>query len=162
LKASRVEADRRRSRRFGEVERAVKNLLTLVEGGADPQSVLPRLKELEAERSHLQDEGKGARSDVIELHPGIADRYRTTVRDLRAALAERSPERKLEVVASVRSLVEKIVIYPNNDPQSRDLELVGQLAALLSTDASVFARRRSARMVCCRAFALRQGSHQAT
>jgi site-specific DNA recombinase len=134
LKASRVEADRRRSRRLGEVERAVKNLLTLVEDGADPQSVLPRLKELEAERSHLQDEGKGARSDVIELHPGIADRYRTTVRDLRAALAERSPERKLEVVASVRSLVEKIVIYPNNDPQSRDLELVGQLAALLSTE----------------------------
>jgi hypothetical protein len=37
------------------------------------------------------------------------------------------------VVASVRSLIEKIVIYPNNDPQSRDLELVGQLAALLST-----------------------------
>ena len=109
-------------------------LLTLVEDGADPQSVLPRLKELEAERSHLQDEGKGARSDVIELHPGIADHYRTIVRDLRAALAERSPERKLEVVASVRSLVEKIVIYPNNDPQSRDLELVGQLAALLSTE----------------------------
>ena len=77
---------------------------------------------------------KGARSDVIELHPGIADHYRTIVRDLRAALAERSPERKLEVVASVRSLVEKIVIYPNNDPQSRDLELVDQLAALLSTE----------------------------
>jgi hypothetical protein len=85
----------------------------------DPQRVSPRLKELEAERSHLQDKGKGACSDVIELHPGIADRYRTTVRDLRAALAERSPERKLEVVASVRSLVEKIVIFPNNDPQSR-------------------------------------------
>ena len=134
LKASRVEADRRRSRRLGEVERAVKNLLTLVEEGADPQSVLPRLKELEAERAHLQDKGKGARSDVIELHPGIADHYRTIVRDLRAALAERSPERKLEVVASVRSLVEKIVIYPNDDPQSRDLELVGQLAALLSTE----------------------------
>ena len=134
LKASRVEADRRRSRRLGEVERAVKNLLTLVEEGADPQSVLPRLKELEAERAHLQDEGEGARSDVIELHPGIADHYRTIVHDLRAALAERSPERKLEVVASVRSLVEKIVIYPNNDPQSRDLELVGQLAALLSTE----------------------------
>jgi hypothetical protein len=37
------------------------------------------------------------------------------------------------VVASVRALVEKIVIYPNNDPEGRDLELVGQLAALLDT-----------------------------
>jgi hypothetical protein len=31
-------------------------------------------------------------------------------------------------------LIEKIVIYPNNDPQGRDLELVGQLAALLGTE----------------------------
>jgi DNA invertase Pin-like site-specific DNA recombinase len=130
LKASRLEADRRRSRRLGEVERAVKNLIALVESGADPQSVMPRLKQLEAERERLQDEGKGADSDVIEIHPGVADYYRTIVRDLRAALAERSPEQKREVLASVRSLVEKIVIYPSNDPQGRDLELVGQLAAL--------------------------------
>src|SRR4029077_13494472 len=40
---------------------------------------------------------------------------------------------KFEVIASVRSLVDKIVIYPRNDPQGRDLELVGQLAALLDT-----------------------------
>ena len=70
----------------------------------------------------------------MEIHPGVADHYTTIVRDLRAALAERSPEQKLEVVASVRSLVDKIVIYPNNDPQGRDLELVGQLAALLGTE----------------------------
>ncbi len=51
-----------------------------------------------------------------------------------SANAGSTSEQKLEVVASVRSLVEKIVIYPNNDPKDRDLELVGQLAALLSTD----------------------------
>ena len=66
LKASRVQADRRRSRHLGEVERAVKNLITLVEGGADPQSVLLRLKELETERARLQNEGKGADSDVVD------------------------------------------------------------------------------------------------
>jgi site-specific DNA recombinase len=142
LKATRVKTDRRRSRRLREVERAVKNLITLVEGGADPQSILPRLKELETERAHLQHEGRGEGSDVIELHPGVADHYRTIVRDLRAALAERSPEQKLEVVASVRSLVEKIVIYPNNDPQGRDLELVGQLAAVLGTEGLRTSMRR--------------------
>jgi site-specific DNA recombinase len=133
LKASRVDADRRRSRRLGELERAVKNLIALVEGGADPQSVMPRLKELEAERARRQDEDKGVDSDVIEIYPAVADYYRTIARDLRAALAKRSPEQKREVVASVRSLVEKIVIYPNNDPEGRDLELVGQLAALFGT-----------------------------
>jgi hypothetical protein len=134
LKGSRVEADRSRSRRLFEIERAVKNLTKLVEIGADPESVLPRLKELEAERAQLQDERQDVGSDVIEFRPGVTDRYKTIVRDLRAALAERPPEQKLEVVASVRSLVEKIVIYPNNDPQGRDLELTGQLAALLGTE----------------------------
>ncbi len=134
LKALRVQADRGRARRLGEVERAVANLIALVESGADPQSVMPRLKELDAERARLQDEGKGAGNDVIEIHPGVADHYRTIVRNLRAALAQRPPEQKREVVASVRSLIEKIVVYPNNDPQGRDLELVGQLAALLGTE----------------------------
>ncbi len=133
LKASRVQADRQRARRLGEVERAVTNLIALAESGADPQSVMPRLKELDAERARLQDEGKGAESDVIEIHPAVADHYRTIVRNLRTALAQRPPEQKREVVASVRSLIEKIVVYPNNDPQGRDLELVGQLAALLGT-----------------------------
>jgi site-specific DNA recombinase len=133
LNASRVEADRRRLQRLGEVDRAVKNLITLVESGADPQSVMPRLKELVAERARLQDESKGAGSEVIKIYPAIADHYRTIVRGLRATLAERSSEQKREVVAAVRTLVEKIVIYPNNDPEGRDLELVGQLAALLGT-----------------------------
>jgi site-specific DNA recombinase len=133
LRASRVEADRRQSQRLGEVERAVKNLITLVESGANPQIVMPRLKELDAERASLQNESKSVGSEVIEIHPAIADHYRTIVRDLRAALAKRSSEQKREVVASVRALVEKIVIYPNNDPEGRDLELVGQLTALLGT-----------------------------
>ena len=60
LKASRVNADRQRSQRLGEVERAIKNLVALVECGADPQNVLPRLKELEVERAHVQEQTKNA------------------------------------------------------------------------------------------------------
>ena len=60
LKASRGEADRRLSQRLRETERAIKNLITLAENGADPRNVVPRLKELEAERAQLQDEGISA------------------------------------------------------------------------------------------------------
>jgi site-specific DNA recombinase len=141
LKASRHQADRQRLRRLGEVERAIKNLITLVESGVGPQTVLPRIKELEAERGRLQ-EGKGAVSGVVEIHPAVADHYRAIVRNLRAELAERSHEKKHEVVASIRSLVEKIVIYPNDDSKGRDLELVGQLAALLDTEKSHSSMRR--------------------
>jgi site-specific DNA recombinase len=112
-----------------------------VESGADPRSVLPRLKELEAERGGLQ-EAEGPLSGVIEVHPAVADHYRMIVRNLRAELAGRSRERKHEVVASIRNLVEKIVIYPNDDSRGRDLELVGQLAALLDTEKSHNSMRR--------------------
>jgi site-specific DNA recombinase len=134
LKATREQEERRRSRRLSEIERAVKGLIALVESGADPQSVLPRLKELETERERLRADGRDAGSDVIQLHPGIADRYRAIARGLRAALAERSADRKHEAVALIRSMIEKIVIYPHNDQQGRDLELVGQLAALLGPE----------------------------
>jgi hypothetical protein len=74
----RKQDERRRSRRLSEIERAVKGLIALVESGADPQSVLPRLKELESERECLRVDGQDAGSDVIQLHPGIADRYRVS------------------------------------------------------------------------------------
>ena len=72
---------------------------------------------------------------MIKILPDLVGRYRTMARDLRDALAERSTEQKFEVVASIRNLVEKIVIYPNKDPQGRDLELVSQLAAVLRKEA---------------------------
>jgi site-specific DNA recombinase len=138
LKASRRQSDRNRLLRLGEVERAIKNLITLVENGADPRSVLPRLKELEAERGRLQEvEDPLSGGGVVDIEPAVADHYRTIVRNLRAELAGRSRERKHEVVASIRNLVEKIVIYPNDDSRGRDLELVGQLAALLDTENSM-------------------------
>ena len=118
-----------------------KKLIALVECGADPQNVLPRLKELEGERAHLQEQTKNVGNRVIKILPDLVGRYRT-MRDLRAALAERSAEQKFEVAASIRNLVEKIVIYPSKHPQGRDLELVGQLAALLHKEAPRNGMRR--------------------
>lgn len=41
--------------------------------------------------------------------------------NLRDELAARPAEGKREVIASVRDLVEKIIIYPKGDPKERDL-----------------------------------------
>jgi hypothetical protein len=76
---------------------------------------------------------KSGISGVVQIQPAVVDHYRTIVRNLRAKLSERLHEKKYEVVASIRNLVEKVVIYPNDDSQGRDLELIGQLAAMLDT-----------------------------
>jgi len=133
LKSSRRQHERRAANRLGEIDRAVRGLVALVEAGADPASVMPRLRELEGERAAIKAERPHPGREVIELHPGIGDRYRAIVRDLRASLGTRTADRKIDVIASVRSLVDRIVVYPHDDPAGRDLELVGQLAGLLGT-----------------------------
>jgi hypothetical protein len=68
-----------------------------------------------------RNESKETPDNLVELHPGIADGYRAIVLNLRDELAARPAEGKREVIASVRDLVEKIIIYPKGDPKERDL-----------------------------------------
>jgi hypothetical protein len=131
LQAEREAMGQHRSRRLGELGRAIKALIGAIEKGADVDDVLPRLKQLQTEKRVLEAEQAEHPSQVIEVHPALPDRYRAIVRDLRLELAQRPDARKAEVTASIRSLVGKTVVYPRNDPVGRDLELVGELAAVL-------------------------------
>lgn len=117
MRAARHSEQQHRAKKLAEVERAIQAIVKMVEHGAEPATVMPRLKALEAERARLQELRVEAEPKVIELHPGVADRYRQIVHELRAALAERTQERKAEVIAAVRSLVDRLVVYPHNDPQ---------------------------------------------
>jgi DNA invertase Pin-like site-specific DNA recombinase len=130
LKAEREAKGQHRSRRLGELGRAINALIGAIEKGADADDVLPRLRQLQSEKRRLEAEQAEHPVQVIEMHPGLPDRYRALVRDLRLELARRPHNRKAEVIASIRSLVGKIVVYPHND-LGRDLELVGELAAVL-------------------------------
>jgi hypothetical protein len=62
-----------------------------VESGADPRSVLPRLKELEAERGRLQEAESLLSGGVVDIQPPVAHHYRMIVRNLRAELAYPPP-----------------------------------------------------------------------
>ena len=75
----------------------------------------------------------GVLSGVVENHPW-SRRSLSNDRAESTRWVDRSHEKKHEAVASIRSLVEKIVVHPDDDPQGRDLELVGQLAALLDAE----------------------------
>ena len=86
----------------------------------------------ESEKRQLEADQAEHPVQVIEVHPGLPNRYRALVRDLRLELARRPDDRKAEVIASIRSSVGKIVVYPHDDPAGRDLELVGELAAVLA------------------------------
>jgi site-specific DNA recombinase len=130
LQASRADDERRRARRIGEIDRSINNLISLAENGADAATIGPRLRDLEAERTALRRQAAAGDAAAVTLHPSLAEHYRSLVAELRAGLAQRDHAAKAEVLTKVRALIDRIIIYPNDDPKGRDIELVGQLAAL--------------------------------
>lgn len=78
---------------------------------------------LEAELAELAD------PTVITIHPDLPAQFRERVEDLQAALNAEAT--RLEAIAILRSLVDRIVIHPGERQRQFTLELQGALAAIL-------------------------------
>jgi site-specific DNA recombinase len=100
-------------RELGEIRRKIARLIELVENGANPKEMAPRLNDLSAQRQQLEARLAAARGSttVVELHPQAADRYRQKVADIHAALAK-GDEAAREAVTLVRELIDHIVVHP--------------------------------------------------
>ena len=132
--AARAAAGERIERRLGEISRELKRLVDAIAEGTASRAVTGRISDLEAEEDRLRARQAAAPApDVVRLHPGVADRYRALVRDVRGILAAAGDtQASRAAIMAVRELVEAVVVYPEGDPAGRDLELTGQLAALLA------------------------------
>jgi site-specific DNA recombinase len=69
--------------------------------------------------------------DPVEFHPNAANAYRNKIRSLKRTLAEASEESRQAAFQGVREIVEKIVIHPRGRYEPAELEIFGQLAAIL-------------------------------
>jgi site-specific DNA recombinase len=100
--------------------------------GQEPSRALrDRLAELESERDAIEGEIAQLAPPAIEMHPKAGEVYRDKVRDLKAALQAADPDHRAQAIGHIRELVEKIVIHPRGKKQPVDIEIHGQLAALL-------------------------------
>jgi hypothetical protein len=106
---------------------------TLVENGhADPIATGPRINELVAERRRLAAElSQQPASNVLEIFPKAAERYRQKVGDIHAALS-RGETGNREAIGLVRSLIGRIVVHATPAPEPLGLEVEGSLAALMA------------------------------
>ena len=118
-------------KRAAEVEARIARIVAAIEEGHAPASLAARLGELEAERDRLAATLAAAGDDAaIDLHPNAAEFYRRKVADLAGAL-ETAPGRE-EAMATVRGLIDHLVIrFPPGDRTVPEVELHGQLAALI-------------------------------
>lgn len=115
------------------IARRIANLLEMVETGmADPKASGKRFNELVAEQREIERAlAEAEKPDAVELHPQAAHRYRAKVADIHAAIRS-GDSAAYEAIAIVRDLIDHILVKPTSRPDPVGLEVVGNLAVLLS------------------------------
>ncbi|MDH2351178.1 hypothetical protein QCM80_10910 [Bradyrhizobium sp. SSUT112] len=90
-----------------------------------------RLAALEAERDEIEAEIAAVAPPAVEFHLNAANAYRDKVRNLKKALADSEEDSRLAAHEAIREIVEKVVIHPRGAYKPVEIEIYGQLAALL-------------------------------
>jgi site-specific DNA recombinase len=126
-------ANRRRDldERLGNVNGAIERAVDALLAGTPSRALQDRLTKLEAERDEIEAMIAAVAPPVVEFHPKAGDAYRDKVRDLKKALAEADEDNRAAANDCIRQIVEKVVIHPKGAYKPVEIEIHGQLAALL-------------------------------
>jgi site-specific DNA recombinase len=110
----------------GSISKAVGALL-----GDNPRALRDRLSALETERDEIEAAIADVAPPVVEFHPNAANAYREKVRDLKKALAASDEDSRAAAHEAIREIVEKVVIHPRGPYKPVEIEIYGEIAALL-------------------------------
>ncbi len=128
--SQRAREGRQAQRDLAAVETKISRIVRAIEDGTASPTLTARLGELESERQRLLASTKEeVPSNVLALHPSIADRYRQKVSDIQTALRQ-NDESAREAVALVRELISAILVKPTSSG-GNGLEIEGNFATLL-------------------------------
>jgi hypothetical protein len=120
------------------IEARRKKLIEMVMEGVAPSVVKDELNANAARREQLEKLAATEEPPPL-LHPEMARIYRTKVTELAKALQE--PDSRSEATEALRGLVDAIVLTPDQSGETLQIELRGNLAAMLG--ATVQTKRSS-------------------
>jgi site-specific DNA recombinase len=125
-------AKRRLLKELQDVERGIKRCLDFITGGdGDPGSVRDQLRRLEARKRDIDGDLKAQEDSMgIVIHPNLPELYRKKVTKLQQAL-QHEPTRP-QVVETIRSLVDRVEIFPGRARGHCEVTIVGALAQILA------------------------------
>lgn len=118
-------------RRLKIINAELASIVDLLLTGLPARSLKERMTALEAERETIEANLAAIDRPPIEFHPNAARAYQQRVQELKVTLAGAEPENREAAMIGIRELVEKIVIRPTGAYKPVDIEIHGQLAALL-------------------------------
>jgi hypothetical protein len=112
------------------IETGIKGILHAIEDGMYQPAMKARMSELEQQKAEIEKRLAEAPPDIPDVHPNIAEHYRTKVIRLAETLAE--PESNGEARDDVRSLIGEVVITPGDKRGESHAILRGELVAILN------------------------------
>lgn len=122
LEAARGELER--------IDRELKKLIQAITDGVPGATLKDQFIEREARKAELTTLLATAEEPPALLHPNMATHYREQVSHLHTSLREETEEKRLEAGEVLRSLVQRIVLTPENGELK--IELIGDLAGILT------------------------------
>jgi site-specific DNA recombinase len=128
-------------REIDRIEARRRKLIEMVMEGVAPSVVKDELNANAARREQLEAELAATEEPPPLLHPEMARIYREKVTELAKGLQE--PDSRSEATEALRGLVDAIVLTPDQGGEALQIELRGNLAAMLG--ATVQTKRSSER-----------------
>ena len=95
-----------------------------------PERLKDRMQVLEDRRAELKHILENTEEAPVLFHPQMAQRYHEEVQRLIAAMNEE--DHRAEAADLIRSLVDRIVLTPNPARDGLTIDLIGDLAGILS------------------------------
>jgi site-specific DNA recombinase len=114
---------------LAETEKAICEIVRIIETGGWHRALSERLTELEAKQDDLTARLSQAPVDVPDLHPGIAETYRRRIGRLTEALAH--PDDAVEAADALREVIDRIVLTPGDKRGQLHITLQGEFGTIL-------------------------------
>ncbi|MGX5721231.1 recombinase family protein [Shinella zoogloeoides] len=116
-------------RELAETEKAIAEIVRVIEQGGWHRALSDRLSELEAKQTSLTARLSDVPEDVPDIHPGVAAAFRRKVERLTEGLDHSADAQ--EAANGIREIIERIVITPGEKRGSYSVTLQGELGTIL-------------------------------
>jgi site-specific DNA recombinase len=118
-----------RTKELEKVERKISGLITAIADGFRSAGIQQELLKLEERKAVIEAElAKGPLEDPPRLHPNLAEVYRDRVLQLHEAMRSGDGTATLE---QVRRLIARVIVHPGDDRGVYEIELIGEIAAMI-------------------------------
>lgn len=115
---------------LSKIERDLEKTYQAMLDGMASDFVRKRFEELETRKGQVEHFLDTTEEAPVLVHPNMALRYASAIGELMSSF--NSPEHKAEAAKTIRSLLDEIVLTPNEDRSELIVDMKGDLAAILS------------------------------